>query len=215
MNRVGAHVTSARVTRAAQNRAEPPGEFPWSHVTRRVTRNRRQRRPDYTRRRRRPHYHYNVAVLRALAAGAGLILAGFHLWLFGQQAWTGRLESTVSLRWLLAFGLVAGLVALHRRGSSLWGRRATALWVLATVLHGPALADRQALSPQVLAETSEAALQIAGAAIGLALALGLGHVARTAQTARAPRGTAWPRVAAGPRFAAFGDGFLPRPPPAA
>jgi hypothetical protein len=37
-----------------------------------------------------------MVVLRALAACAGLILAGFHVWLLGQQAWTGRLERPAS-----------------------------------------------------------------------------------------------------------------------
>ena len=155
-------------------------------------------------------------MVRAFAACAGVILAGFHVWLLGQQAWTGQLEYNASLRWLLAFGLVAGLVALRRQGAPIWGRRATALWVLAAVLHGPALADERQLTQQALAETSEAALQIAGAALGLALAFAWGHVARAQGNTLAPRaGIAWPLFAAGPRHAAFGDGFLPRPPPAA
>lgn len=155
-------------------------------------------------------------MLRALAACAGVILAGFHVWLLGQQAWTGQLEYTASLRWLLAFGLVAALVALRRQGAPVWGRRATALWVLAAVLHGPALADERRLTPQALAETSEAGLQIAGAALGLVLALAWGHVAGPRRnTLASSAGIAWPSFAGGLRHAAFGDGFLPRPPPAA
>jgi hypothetical protein len=155
-------------------------------------------------------------VLRALAACAGLILAGFHAWLFGQQAWTGQLETATSLRWLLAFGLVAALVALHRRGASLWGRRAIAVWLLAALLHGPSLAAQQVPAGRLLAETSDAVIQIAGAALGVALALTLSRGARGWQLAvacnAAPRSLV--RVA-GPRWEAFGDLFLPRPPPLA
>lgn len=151
-----------------------------------------------------------------LAAVAGALLAAFHLWLLGQQAWSGRLEYSGSLRWLLAFGLVAGLAALHRRGLSLWGRRSTALWVLAAVLHGPAFADNRGTPPQTLAETSDVAMQLAGAVLGLGLAVTLGHAARAWQPAVdfgiAP---AWLFRFMDPRQASFGDGFLPRPPPTA
>ena len=154
-------------------------------------------------------------MLRTGAAGAGLILAGFHVWLLGQQAWTGRLEAASSARWLLAVGLVAALAALHRRGSSLWGRRTIALWVLAAVLHGPSLAAQQTPATQ-LAETSGVAIQMAGAALGMALAITIGRVARGWRLAVDPDAAApWLVPVAGPTHTAFGDGFAPRPPPRA
>ena len=157
-----------------------------------------------------------MVVLRAFAACAGLILAGFHVWLLGQQAWTGQLDYIAALRWLMAFGLVATLAALLRRGVSLRSRHTTALWVLALVLHGPALAGDRNPTAQLLAETSDVAIQIAGAALGLGLALTIGRIARAwrpiIDTGAAP---AWLVRPARSLHAAFGDGFLPRPPPLA
>jgi hypothetical protein len=155
-------------------------------------------------------------VFAPLAAVAGALIAAFHVWLLGQQVWTGQLQYAASLRWLLAFALIGGLIALRRQGISLSGRRATALWVLAAVLHGPALADAPQPAAQVLVETSNAAIQIAAAALGLALSIALGRVSRRWQPT-----TAFGRVkspasrASKRRRAAFGDGFLPRPPPVA
>ena len=154
-----------------------------------------------------------MVVLKALVACFGLILGGFHVWLLGQQAWTGQLHSTTSVRWLLAFCLVGALVALHRQGASLWGRRATAVWVLATVLHGPSLGSERVRDAQ-LVETSGIAIQIAGAALGVALAVALGRGARGWQPALAYAAAATrPIPSRGPRHLAYGEGVLPRPPP--
>ena len=63
---------------------------------------------------------------------------------------------------------------LHRRGLSLFkGRRAVAIWLLAALLHGPAItgADSTYASP-ALAEVVTTLVQIAAsAAVGLGLAL--------------------------------------------
>jgi hypothetical protein len=153
-------------------------------------------------------------VLRALAACAGLILAGFHVWLLGQLTWTGRLETAASLRWLLAFGLVAGMFVLHRRGTSLWGRRAIALWVLAAVLHGPSFGAEPPPPAQLIADTSSIAIQIAGAALGVALALTSGRMAQPWRPAIDVAAAAFQLVPGpGLRRATFTQGFLPRPPP--
>jgi len=153
-------------------------------------------------------------VFAPLAAVAVALLAAFHVWLLGQQAWTGQLDYIAALRWLLAFALVGGLVALYRRGVSLRDRHTTALWVLALVLHGPALAGDRTPTAQLLAETSDVAIQIAGAALGLGLALTIGRVARTWQpTIDIGAALTWLVWPVGPMHAAFGDGFLPRPPP--
>ena len=155
-------------------------------------------------------------VFAPLLAAAGTLLAAFHLWLLGKQAWTGQLESEASLRWLLAFGLAGGLLLLHRRRVSLRGRRATALWVLAAVLHGPALADAAQPGSQLLAETSAAAIQIAGAAVGLALAIGLSRIGRTRlPSVDASVLPARANQLAGALQLVLIGGFLPRPPPVA
>ena len=83
-------------------------------------------------------------VIRRVLTVVGALLALFHLWLLASQAWGGELgDVTVIARWIVAGVLVAGLLHLQRRGHSLWlSRQAIALWVLAALLHGPALAAR-------------------------------------------------------------------------
>jgi hypothetical protein len=154
-----------------------------------------------------------MAVLRASAACTGLFLAGFHAWLLAQQAWAGQLQYATSLRWVLAFGVVGGLVALRREGASLRGRRATALWVLAAVLHAPALSDGSL--PAQLAETSDVAIQMAGAVLGVAMAFSLARLAhaRHSEPPLSPLAAALPAIAI--RRVSVGHAFLPRPPPVA
>ncbi len=81
-------------------------------------------------------------MFRRLAAALGGLLVLFHLWLFGSQLLDGRLtELGPVLRWLMAAGLVAALAGLHRSGGSLFrGRKAVSIWLLAALLHGPAMA---------------------------------------------------------------------------
>src|SRR5688572_27725663 len=81
-------------------------------------------------------------MFRRLAAALGGLLVLFHLWLFGSQLLDGRLtELGPILRWLMALGLMAALAGLRCRGASLVkGRTAVAIWLLAALLHGPAIA---------------------------------------------------------------------------
>lgn len=73
----------------------------------------------------------------------GAALAAFHVWLFAGQVLSGAIgDPSLIVRWLVAAGLIGGLIYLRRRGESLIGRRAIAIWVLAALLHGPALATR-------------------------------------------------------------------------
>ncbi|MGD9905947.1 MAG: hypothetical protein AB7U83_20950, partial [Vicinamibacterales bacterium] len=82
-------------------------------------------------------------MLRRSALAAGALVGLFHVWLLGNQLWTGQLaQFDVVLRWVVAAALVAGLVVLRRRGLSvIFGREAVAVWLLAALLHGPALAN--------------------------------------------------------------------------
>ncbi|MDA1306181.1 MAG: hypothetical protein O2917_02815 [Acidobacteria bacterium] len=75
---------------------------------------------------------------------AGIALAVFHVWLFAGQVWSGAIgDPGLLVRWLVAAGLIVGLAALKRQGESLVrGRKAVAMWVLAALLHGPALTTR-------------------------------------------------------------------------
>lgn len=144
-------------------------------------------------------------------------LAAFHLWLLAGQAWNGEVDAAGFARWGLALGLAGALVALRRTGRSLFGdRRATAVWVLAGLLHGPALAEGAGLATQALAETPVAVAQLVCAAAGLALTLAL--AARGDGRATNPHVAGiiapWRRLA-GPLDVPAGPACLPRPPPVA
>lgn len=155
-------------------------------------------------------------VLRAVAALSGVLLAAFHLWLLGHQAWTGQLEYAESLRWLTAVGLVGGLVVLYRQGASpLFDQKATVVWVLAALLHGPALANEASLTNRVLGEAPEAAVLLVGVIVGLGLALGGRRNRPWRVGLQALGGLVMPQVVALPASLAPGVGFLPRPPPGA
>ena len=116
-----------------------------------------------------------VLIRRALLT-AGALLALFHVWLFAGQAWNGHLaDPALLLRWLFAGGLVAALVGLRRQGTSIFrGRKAVAIWVLAALLHGPAVARRiDRLGEPALPEFVVTLTQLA-AASSLVLDAGVG-----------------------------------------
>lgn len=97
---------------------------------------------------------------------AAVLLAAFHVWLFADQAWAGELvDLSIVSRWVIAAGLVAALLHLHRRGVSLMhGRQPVAVWLLAALLHGPALArDLDVVTPSL----PEIAATVAQAVTGL------------------------------------------------
>ena len=84
----------------------------------------------------------------------GVALAGFHGWLFVGQAAAGRLEDPwLIFRWLASAALLVALVALHRGGESVLGRKSIAVWVLAALLHGPAVAATSDITSIALPET--------------------------------------------------------------
>jgi len=158
-------------------------------------------------------------MFRRILAFAGALLVGFHVWLFAGQALDGQLADVALLtRWAAAGGLALGLLVLRSRGASLFrGRQAVAIWLLAALLHAPAVAERVGGSPAPpVAEivATIAPLTVAGAlAIGLLLLLAVLFRSR-----RSP--APWPSAAAGPaiahaRFAPARIAFAPRPPPAA
>jgi hypothetical protein len=156
-------------------------------------------------------------VFRRLGTLVWGALGAFHIWLLAQQAWNGQVEYSEFVRWTVALGLASALVTLRRHGSSLFGdRRATAVWVLVALLHGPVLAERAEVATQALAEMPVVAVQIIGAAAGLGLALALaargdaGH----ATDITAPKVAIWLRPIHA-LDAHVAPGFLPRPPPRA
>ncbi len=155
-------------------------------------------------------------MLRRSALAVGALLGGFHLWLLGNQAWTGQLaEPDVVLRWAAALALGAGVVVIKRRGETLFGRTAVAIWVLAALLHGPALAnDLDGFATPSLPETVATLGQVAVSALALTLLTLLAVAPGHAPARYACVVLAAPFSARG-RAAATDPGFLPRPPPRA
>jgi len=81
-------------------------------------------------------------MIRAALATAGVALVGFHGWLFAGQVAAGRLEDPwLVFRWIAAATLIAALVAVRRGGAPIFGRKSITIWVLAALLHGPAIAS--------------------------------------------------------------------------
>ncbi len=155
-------------------------------------------------------------MIRRSALGLGALLGGFHLWLLGSQAWNGQLsEPDVVLRWAAALALAGGLVALKRRGETLWGRKAVVIWVLAALLHGPAVAnDLDGFATPSLPEAVATLGQVVASVSAFALTL-LALLTMVLRRAAAPSAG---HTAASSFFthlldAGGGLGFLPRPPP--
>jgi len=155
-------------------------------------------------------------MLRRSALAAAALLAAFHVWLLANQVWTGQLaQPDVLLRWLVAAGLVGGLAILGRRGQAVvFGRHAVAVWLLAALLHGPALAND--LDGFATPSLPQAAATLAESMLGSMLGLALMAAATTGVAGVARRTAAVVPVAiraARRRAAATGLRFLPRPPP--
>lgn len=147
----------------------------------------------------------------------GAALAAFHVWLFAGQVWSGALtDPGLIVRWLVAAGLVGGLVVLKRQGESLvWGRKAVALWVLAALLHGPALATRIESPGSV--PIAEIVVTLTQTVAGLAGLVGLALFLAGLATHRRPAFVAPGRPVGYGSLPALhlsaGCRFAPRPPP--
>jgi len=157
-------------------------------------------------------------VLRKILAGLGALLALFHVWLFAGQIWSGRLsEPGLLVRWLLAAGLIAALAGLHRRGAPLvFGRQGVAVWLLAALLHGPALAARlddgfAPMVPEVAATVAQIATAIVGVALAAAVLLAGAVVTVAPALVFLAIGLRFPRRTA---VVVARSGRSPRPPPA-
>lgn len=156
--------------------------------------------------------------VKSLAALAGALLVGFHGWVLAGQFAAGRLvDPWLILRWIIAAGLVAGFMALRRRGESLLGRKSVAIWVLAALLHGPTIVSKFGDAFEIPALPEVVVSVVARTAtiglLSLSLWILAGLIARLAHK---------PRLVARPAFvprpnSAFDVGrssrFSPRPPP--
>lgn len=154
-------------------------------------------------------------MIRRSISLVGAALAAFHVWLFAGQLWSGALaDPSLLFRWLVAAGLIGGLVMLKRQGESLiFGRKAVAIWVLAAVLHGPAFASRTETGAPPIPEAIVALTQTVVGLIGL---LGLAFILAGASRRR-PAFIATGRPATRAHVPALitsvGLAFAPRPPP--
>jgi len=155
-------------------------------------------------------------MIRRSLTVAGTALVVFHVWLLAGQVWSGAIgDPGLLVRWLVAAGLIAGLVALRRQGESLvLGRKAVVMWVLAALLHGPALATRTHADvppiPEVIVTLAQTVATLGGL-IGLGWCLATLRGRRRHLFAVIHMVTAGPCVPACPHAA--GTVFAPRPPP--
>lgn len=145
----------------------------------------------------------------------GGALAGFHGWLFVAHAAEGRLEDPwLIFRWVASASLIVALALLRRSGASVWGRKGIAIWVLAALLHGPAVAGTYGIASIALPESVvTSVLQLVSSS---AFAAGLWLLARLL---RSRHGTVsfFSSVGAfstaGQSAAGAAPQFSPRPPP--
>ena len=146
---------------------------------------------------------------------AGAILIAFHVWLLAGSISTGQFfEPERLFRWVIAAGLAAGIVMLRRQGAAIFGRRALVVWMLAGLLHVPAIANRlDSFDAPAAVALTELTL------VSVAASLGLRLIGRLAATRSAATGRAdFLVIVAGPALA-ISFGSLPhlasRPPPRA
>jgi hypothetical protein len=155
-------------------------------------------------------------MFRRLLSGAAVALGLLHAWIFVRQAAAGTLTPETLLKWLAAAGLLAALVVLRRQGVPLFrGRKAVAVWVLAALLHAPAIGERlDALETPALPEVAMTLSQTLASAASLAGVLLLLWTARPRPAAPSRRRTAAHQVVLSPVGAALATfAFSPRPPP--
>ena len=157
-------------------------------------------------------------MIRTLLALAGAALAGFHAWLFAAQVAAGRLEDPwLVFRWVAAASLVAALAGVWRGGESVWGRKGIAIWVLAALLHGPAIASDLQTDFNSFALPETVATTVLQLAVSAALGAGLWLLAgllvarrRSSAILVEPAPISWTFGALVPILS---RPFSPRPPP--
>ncbi len=159
-------------------------------------------------------------MIRRTVAATGVLLVLFHAWLLASQALSGELaEPGLLFRWLVAGGLTAGLGGLLRSGGPLFlSRKAVALWLLAALLHGPAVVDLTgSLDAPALPEAATVVVQIATASIALGLGMLLVAAALRGSRRSHQFGAVLPIVGSPATSvnAGFALAFAARPPPLA
>lgn len=162
-----------------------------------------------------------MRTLKWLTRLTGAALVGAHVWLLAAQWSTGRLSDTgLLIRWAVAFGLTGALVALYRSGATLFSRKSVVVWLLAALLHGPAVASRSGQHVNLNALPEAAATLVLKTIFVAALALTTRLIAGLIPVLR--RTPAIPRVwffvtcfgGITPLCDGFADTVAARPPPA-
>lgn len=146
----------------------------------------------------------------------GGALAAFHGWLFVAQAAAGRLEDPwLIFRWIAAASLIAALARVRRSGEPVYGRKSIAIWVLAALLHGPAVAGNTDISLVALPETvATSVLQLLASAAFAAGVWKLASLLRSRHRVAIRFATFIPAFAAAAQLRpAITPQFSPRPPP--
>jgi hypothetical protein len=158
-----------------------------------------------------------ITMVRKTLTLTGASLLAFHIWLFADQVWQGQfVDLALVSRWIIAGALVAALVILQRRGVSIIrGRQAIAVWLLAGLLHGPALTREIDVTAPAMPEvvTTLAQLTTGLTLLGVVLLIGVaGLRRRDISPLRALAALETPAL-----FGALPQGsylsFAPRPPP--
>lgn len=160
-----------------------------------------------------------MRLLRWTARTAGAALVGFHVWLLASQWAAGRLVNDPALlfRWAAALVLAAALIWLGREGNSLFNRRTVVIWLLAALLHAPAVAS-QTGDLQTLPETAASLVLQATVAAGIVAAtIAALWILAGLFRRRDPANRAWSLVQVQPAWLSLDDGFAAvvsaRPPP--
>jgi hypothetical protein len=156
-------------------------------------------------------------MVRRTVAAIGALLLLFHGWLFVGQIWNGEMDVRLVAEWSAAAALLWALYSLRRRGHSMFrGRRAVAIWVLAALLHGPAIADRAGTPAVPVPDVVAALVQITvGATLTVGLLLFLALASRPRSTPGPRGGRVLARLGAGAFAADARFRYAPRPPPVA
>src|SRR5689334_23752148 len=108
---------------------------------------------------------------RRILAASAVLLGLFHAWLFAGQVLDGRLADPSALgKWALAAGLVWLLWRVSRQEQSIFsGRKAVSIWLLAAVLHAPAVATR--LDSTSAPDVSEVVVALVQVTLGVGVVL--------------------------------------------
>jgi hypothetical protein len=152
--------------------------------------------------------------------GLTAVLLAFHGWLLATQWQAGRLtDPSLLLRWAAAIAIALTLRALYRSGVTPFSRKSMVIWLLAALLHGPAIASRTGGAMEFNA-LPEAAITVVLQTVAVAGALTLTTLLFAALIRRRTLGVpqAWSFISVLGGVTPLSDGFFAvvsaRPPPA-